>query len=233
MIKINLCPIDELDNPRWWLVDASVLALVVIGTVFSVKWYLSQIEIEIDQLRATLEDINASEQNLASDLQRYQSMEKDEGTLQSKLKALEKITVSKISKFRTLVVLEHLANLRPEGVWYQSLKIDDRSGSKFELKGQAFDNLLVAELIMSLKATASQDIELNNIRSLVYFDQVNLEQSIQAVEAPPSFPELVGFPEFSINGGFFDRSEGHKQTVDSDSSSNLDVSARGLIERPL
>lgn len=233
MIKINLCPVDEIESPHWWIVDASVLALIVVGAIFGVKFYLAQTQSEVESIRAKIEDIKASEQTLAADLQRYRNMEKDEVSLQSKLKSLQKITVSKISKFRTLVVLEHLANLRPEGVWYQSIKIYDDTSSKFELRGQAFDNLLVAELIMALKSTITQEYEDGNVRTNVYFDKVKLEQSAQLQQAPRGFPELIGFPEFTIHGEFFDRTENQKNADQNIASPPLSVTEDDFLDRKI
>ena len=105
MIKINLCPIDELQNPYWWIQDVVVAATVTVGAFVAVQYYLGQIQVEIEEVNVKIEEINANEQKLASDLRRYANMEKDEAELQIKLTALQQITVSKITKYKPLIVI--------------------------------------------------------------------------------------------------------------------------------
>lgn len=208
MIKINLCPIDELESPYWWIPDVAVAAVVATGAFFAVQWHLGQIQQEIDDTKAKVEEISANEQKLATDLRRYDNMEKDERELETKLAALQSITVSKIAKYKPLVVIEHLANLRPEGIWYQFFKVGDATGDTFELKGQGFDNLLVAELMTALKSTASQEADETDLRTLVYFDNVALDQTGTPQQAPKGFPELKSYPEFTIRGDYLERGKG-------------------------
>ena len=205
MIKINLCPIDELQNPYWWIQDVVVAATVTVGAFVAVQYYLGQIQVEIEEVNVKIEEINANEQKLASDLRRYANMEKDEAELQIKLTALQQITVSKITKYKPLIVIEHLANLKPEGVWYHYFKVGDANGDYIELKGQGFDNLLVAELMTALKSTASQQGDESDLRTLVYFDQVMLDQTRTPEVAPRGFPELKAFPEFVIRAEYLER----------------------------
>jgi Tfp pilus assembly protein PilN len=205
MIKINLCPIDELESPYWWVPDVAAVVVIATAAFFAVQWHLGQIQDEIDEVKASVDEITANEQKLAADLRRYDNMEKDERELETKLAALQSITVSKIGKYMPLIVVEHLANLRPEGIWYHYFKVDESTGKTFELKGQGFDNLLVAELMTALKSTASQEADDADLRTLVYFDNVLLDQTGTPQQAPAGFPELGVYPEFMIRGEFLER----------------------------
>lgn len=212
MIKINLCPIDELQSPYWWIPDVVVGAAVAVGALVAVQWHLGQIQLQIEETTAKTEEIRENEQKLASDLRRYANMEKDESELRNKLTALQQITVSKISKYKPLIAVEHLANLRPEGVWYHGFKVGDQDGDSFELKGQAFDNLLVAELLTSLNSTASQDPDESDLRTLIFFSRVELDQTAAPTSAPNGFPELQAYPEFVIRGEYIERSKEKPKT---------------------
>lgn len=208
MIKINLCPIDELESPYWWAPDVAAVVVIAAMAFFAVEWHLGQLQEEIDEVRASVEEISANEQKLTADLRRYDNMEKDERDLETKLSALQSITVSKIGKYMPLIVVEHLANLRPEGIWYHYFKVGDATGNNFEMKGQGFDNLLVAELMTALKSTASQEADEADLRTLVYFDNVILDQTGTPQQAPTGFPELGAFPEFMIRGEYIERGKG-------------------------
>ena len=91
-----------------------------------------------------------------------------------KLRALNAITDSRLAKYRPLIAIEHLQNLKPEAVWLMSLTVDD---AKIELEAMATDNVLVAEFITALKSTQFQDIDPADLRTQVYFSEVTLSGS--------------------------------------------------------
>jgi hypothetical protein len=74
------------------------------------------------------------------------------------------------------LVLEHLLNLRPDGVWFSNLTIPV-TGSSVTLQGFALDHVLVSEFAALLKATASQDVDAADLRTQVYFNDVQLQMA--------------------------------------------------------
>ena len=151
-------------------------------------------------------------QKLNPDLERFKGLDKDIQTLNIKLDALKNITVSKISKYKPVIVLEHLQNLKPDGVWFSHVAIGtslpplerDKEGANgnaipesldakgsapvdndsFEVVGQAFDNLLTAELMTAIRSTGSQELDEGDLRTQVFFADLALRRSRSPRRAP-------------------------------------------------
>ena len=100
-----------------------------------------------------------------------------------KLRALNAITDSRLAKYRPLIAIEHLQNLKPEAVWLTTLTVED---GKIELEAMATDNVLVAEFITALKSTQLQDIDPADLRTQVYFSDVTLSGTAVVVEKSQS-----------------------------------------------
>jgi hypothetical protein len=201
MLKINLVPIDELENPYWYVPDLAVFLIIALVSYFGVDTYLSSIQQEIDETQEKIASLNASTAQLAPDLERFKTLDNDVKTLQTKLQALQKITVSKLERFTPLIVLEHIQNLKPQGVWYTSFTTTNKVN--FNLKGMAFNNIMTAELMTSLRATAATEIDSTDLRTQVYFDDLDLVSAIlttsqtdadgqPTIGPPPSSFEIKG-----------------------------------------
>jgi Tfp pilus assembly protein PilN len=209
MIKINLCPIDELQNPYWAVPDAVVFTLIAIVSYFSVDLYFSAVQDQMNETQVKIESLSASTAQLEPDLARFKTLDQDVKALQTKLIALQRITVSKMEKFTPIIVLEHLQNLKPQGVWYTALTLKNGAIFEFSLKGMAFDNLMTAELLTSLRATASTDVDPSDLRSQVFFDGLSLIEAAISGTRPisPDPNELVSYPStFDIRGTIKERS---------------------------
>ena len=205
MIKINLCPIDELESQYWYVPDLAMALAIALVSFFGVQYYLGSIQDQIDQTTAQVQSLTENTNKLKPDLERFKNLSKNIGELNQKLTALKAITVSKIAKYEPVIVLEHFQNLKPEGVWLTSLKIGVTQADGFEMKGQALDNVLTAEFITAVRSTGSQELDQGDIRTAVYFDHLVLEGTQVALTAPPDFPELASYPEFTLKGTFQER----------------------------
>ncbi len=206
MIKINLCPIDELESQYWYVPDIAVAVVIAVVSFLGVQYYLGTIQERIDTANANVASLTDSYDKLAPDLAKFASLQTDVATLNTRLNALKAITVSKISKYKPVIVIEHFQNLKPDGVWFESLKIGVETPNSFEVKGQAFDNVLTAEFMTALRSTESGDSDDSDLRTQVFFNGLALEAT-----KPPEggvgegFPELVSYPEFLIKGKFQER----------------------------
>jgi Tfp pilus assembly protein PilN len=208
LIKINLCPEEELESPYWYVPTVAAAVTVAVVGFLGVQWYLSSIE---DQIQARQEHTATLEQGynkIAVELKRFETMEHDIATLNGKLAALRNISVTKLARYKTLIAIEHLQNVRPEGVWFEELRF---TGDEFALRGQAFDNLLTAELITSMRATQSQEVDRSDLRTQVYFNDLVLGSSVVrsrggggggAAAAPQ---DLSIYPEFTMKGRVIER----------------------------
>lgn len=203
MIKINLVPIEELENPYWFAPDIAVFLIIALGSYFGVDMYFNSIQQQIEDIQDKVTSLNASAAQLAPDLERFKSLDQDVKTLKNKLQALQKITVSKLERFTPLIVLEHIQNLKPQGVWYTEFTMKNANVTDFNLKGMAFNNVMTAELMTSLRATLSAEVDPTDLRTQVYFDNLDLiEAALTTPDAnngdtsgqlPPSSFDIKGF----------------------------------------
>lgn len=237
MIKIQLCPVDELESQFWWVPDVGTCALVFLLSFFSVQYYLGSLQDDIDASLAKKQSLVDSTKKLEPDLLRFKELKNNISELNSKLEALKSITISKVARYKPVIVLEHLQNLKPEGVWFKSLRLGffdvtgkvakaqatpktpatnpptkeppptpaDAPGETFEVKGQAFDSILTAELVTAMRATDTQEVDEADMRTQVFF--TNLEIGQVKVERGTSnkFSELDSFPDFVISGRLKER----------------------------
>lgn len=206
MIKIQLCPREELESQYWWAFDVGVGVAALLVAYMGVQYYLGTIQEQIDSVDEKTASLVESTKRLQPDLERFKMLDKDIKALNVKLDALKKITVSKISRYKPVIVVEHFQNLKPEGVWFKSFKVGV-AGNKdeFELRGQAFDNLLVAEMMTAMRATETQEKDDGDLRTQVRFADLMIEETqIGREGGGGAFAELAAYPEFRIKGRFAD-----------------------------
>lgn len=206
MIKIQLCPPEELENPLWFVPDVLVAVVVIVAAYMGAQWYLGTIQEQVDVVEASTASLRESTAKLKPDLVRFDSLKVDIATLNARLSALRSITTSKFVRFKPLIVFEHFQNLRPEGVWFKSLKVGVSGADKFELSGQAFDNLLVAEFLTAVRSTDTQEKDDGDMRTQVGFADLELvETRLSDAAGRGALAELAGYPHFSILGRFIER----------------------------
>jgi len=182
VIRINLAPKEELESQLWFLPEL-ILMLIVGFVVFTVvALEMSDIKDNIATVTATRNDLNERAKQILPKLERFKTLGKDKESLMVKLRALQMITDSKLAKYRPLIAIEHLQNLKPESVWLSSLTLVEEN--KIEFDAFATDNILVAEFISALKSTQFQDADPSDLRTQIYFSQVVLSGT-SAVEAAP------------------------------------------------
>ncbi|WP_141731590.1 PilN domain-containing protein [Oligoflexus tunisiensis] len=126
MIKINLTPVEELENPYWWIPDLSVLLVILLLSLGGVYIYVSSVEAEIAALEADKNRMAAETQALASEVERYNSLNQKIELLESKKFSLKRITESKLVRFLPIILLENIQNLKPSGVWLTALAFIDK-----------------------------------------------------------------------------------------------------------
>jgi len=202
MIKINLCPREEMENPHWWVVDAIVVVTLAFGGIFALQQYESSYQEKIEEATRQKESFDTSFAELKPDLDRAEELRKDNKNLTDLLTALQAITTSKIEKFKPVIVLEHMQTLKPEGVWYKTMEID--TANKITLTGQAFDNILIAEFAMALRATQNQDPDASDLRTQVQFSDLKLNSVSTSGKIDPNpapgtgVPAMTGYPTFNV-----------------------------------
>lgn len=171
MIRVNLAPREELDSQFWFMPDVLLLLVVFLVANAVVEGQLTGLQDEVAQTMASRDDYNERAQKIQPELEKFKNLGKDKENLLVKLRALQAITGSRIAKFKPLIAIEHLQNLKPDGVWLQSLSVED---TQVGLDALALDNILVAEFITALKSTQFQDIDPSDLRTQVFFSNVTL-----------------------------------------------------------
>jgi len=222
VILINLAPPDELESPYWWAPDLLAFLLVLALGVAAVEGYLSYTFAEVSRLndeRSNLENLMTS---IQPDLEQHKHLLQDIATLDAKRTALARITESKLVRYLPIILVEHIQNLKPEGLWLTRLsfvplhspeggpnqgasapltpppaaappadgapraaEVPTKSPSQdandtIQLEGYAFDNILVAEFIMALKSTRDQEVDPSDVRTQLYFEDIQLDFTVAA-----------------------------------------------------
>jgi len=179
VIKIQLCPQEYLENKYWYVADIVAAALVVFAMGYFGDEYLAAIQSRIDEVSEQSSKQEEELKQLNPKVERFKNLDKDIAALTTKLRAIEAITKSKIARYRVLIVLEHLQNLKPDGVWFESLNVDE--AGPIIMAARALDNILIAEFMASLSSTVSQEVDSADLRTLVYFPKVRLMQANTAM----------------------------------------------------
>lgn len=214
MIRINLAPADELENPYWFVPDVAVFVVFGLASFLIVRSYLDSIREEIDLVREQTASYQENTAKLKPELARFDTLEKEIADLNNRIAALNRITVSKIERYKPVIVLEHLQSLRPEGLWYLEIKFDTGANS-LEIRGGAFDNLIVAEFLSGLLSTKGQNVDPLDLRTQVYFD--NLDLDFSNIGGNPSYVAFYQqFPSFTL------RVQYHEKQENKDAPANAD-----------
>ena len=179
MIRVNLAPKEELESQVWFIPDLVVFLFVAFVVFSFVESAMTGVKDNIAKVALDRDDLNEKTKAIMPTLERFKTLGKDKESLMVKLRALQMITDSKLAKYRPLIAIEHLQNLKPDSVWLLGLKVED---NKIEFEAMASDNILVAEFITALKSTQFQDIDPSDLRTQVYFSQVTLSGT-NAVES--------------------------------------------------
>lgn len=208
MIKINLTPVEELENPNWWLFDAAVALVVVVVGFLATNYYLDQINSQIDQVNESIMNLDGDISAVRPQADKYESLTQQVDSLESKKYALQKITESKLVRFLPVILLENLQILKPEGLWFTELKLVDPNSQnqangngvnnvnslqgntgqqsinnsqarnvKIEIKGQSLSNVIIAEFMTAIKSTQNQAFDKSDIRTQIFFSDVELSFS--------------------------------------------------------
>jgi len=196
VIKINLTPDEELENPLWWVPDVLLAVTVALCGFFAGQYYLSDSKNELQRLNKEIVSLEEGAKAMVEDVKKYDELEKDHNALKSKLESLAKLTASEVVRYKPLILLEHLQNLSPVGLWFRTISFMKKDAAatpaaapaagaaaaapadeEITISGFAFDNILVAEFLAALRATQTQDVDPKDLRTHVYFSTVKLVDS--------------------------------------------------------
>lgn len=199
MILLNLTPLEELDNPFWYIPEVVILSLVLLGGCTVSDKLIGSYEMEVAQLSAQTAEAQSNHAKIKPELAKFNSLNDDINKLKKTTESLRVITASKLEKYKPVVLLEHLHNLKPEGMWFD--QIEEKTEEKtIVVRGNSFDPILVSEFISALNATSAQSSVFSDIRTQVVFDKTDLKFVRLRVQsdAKLDFPELEGSVVFEL-----------------------------------
>ena len=130
MIKINLAPAEELASPFWWAPDAIVFSSVFGIAMLTSFLILSNITGQIDTVNAEKSKLDQENESLKGDVDRYASISKEIAELQRIKESYSRITETKLARYLPIIILEHLQNLKPQGVWFTKVEFLADEGLK-------------------------------------------------------------------------------------------------------
>ena len=213
MLNINLAPIEEIEERLWFIADLVVVFLTYTVLSFCVDLLISNLKHDIAINKAEVASNQQQVRAMKKDIDRYDLLIVDVNRLEEKIKTIEQITVSKIKRFKTLILLEKLNNYKPDGLWFSYLEESD-TDSKVQIAGGALDSLLVAKYIKNLKEDKLKSS--SGIVNSIYFDKIYLGDissdnsiygssggagslSVKAKKSYSYFTDIKGFPIFSLD----------------------------------
>ncbi len=238
MIRINLAPIEEIDNQYWWIPDAAIFALVLALSVTGVKYYLGMTKDEIERLTQEQATMADNLQAMQAESERHRELTNRVKEMEQLRASVSRITESKLARYLPIILLEHIQNLKPEGVWLTGIRFKTSGGDQpmvdqngkpvpqkpgpveIEITGQAYDNVILAEFMTLLKATRNQDFDAADLRTQAFFDAIGLYFSDVASQ---SDTEKMGsaFVNFKLGVTYQERAE----------SKAVDMQVSQILER--
>ena len=126
MISINLTPAEELEDNQWWIPDLLILLLVFGLSYGGVYYYSAMNKDELIVKEVEKQRITAEKIVLEADVKKFDSLNRKIEDLSSKKTALLRITESKLTRFLPIILLENIQNLKPDGIWLESLAFVDK-----------------------------------------------------------------------------------------------------------
>lgn len=231
LIKINLAPIEELENRYWWVPDAIVLAVTTALALSFVDYSISDIENEIAAAETSAQNYRNQYQDVRAQIQSYETAKKREVELTTVYQSLTKITESQLTKFIPVILLEHIQNLKPEGVWLREVRFrqkgltedqnanaqgqqaqnnqfqnQDPPRNEIVLQGRALDNVILAEFVTQLKSTQLQEADPTDLRTQAFFNMIGIGVASRITEQPLSQNEPgLSVMEFELVVSFDER----------------------------
>lgn len=204
-VKINLAPLEELENPNWWIPDVATLLVVFCLAYFGLEYHFSILRDEIATNDTKTAQIQTQRKTLKKKLKDAAAKQQKIAELEAMYGAISRITESKMRRYLPIIIVEHIQNLMPEGVWLSQLTLGDGEGgpkqsqqnrnagrprtagqnsasdtalTKFKdeitVEGFALDNILLAEFMTQIKATAAGEFDETDIRTQIFFREANL-----------------------------------------------------------
>ncbi len=188
---------DFSSSARKPIIDFLLMLFLALLAYVAPEFIIQQIRDKKELSEKEILKISEELKIVDQDVKAHSMMTQEIQDIESNIGKVAGVGHAKVNRHRPVIVLEHLQNLRPEGVWFWQLDIDDVK-SQVKILGQSYDHLLIAEYMSSLMSTMKQNIDPQDLRTQVFFKRAStIDTKIQ--ETPRNgFSDLVGYPEFNL-----------------------------------
>lgn len=205
MIRIQLAPYSELEDKQWWVPDVALLVVAGFFSSFFFQSYVDRLKSDIVDIETQTTELTSNIKLIEPELKAFQSLQSQIDSLKAKISALSSITVSKISKYKSVLLLEQLQILKPEGVWFETMK-EESMGKSIQITGFAFDPILVGQFMSDMGATKLQQADPTDMRSLLFYENINLK-TITSERSGSVLDEVqpLGFAKFDLTLRYSER----------------------------
>lgn len=181
MLKINLVPFEELDNKRWFVPDLLVVLILAAGAGISLLAYEQSFEDKIASAQEEISTLVSSQKKLETTIKQFASLQGENEALREQLASLEHITTAKVPRYRPVMLMEMLQNLKPQGLWFKAVEEQTANG-QVTIRGESYDKLLVAHFISALHTSRNPNTSVKGVGKGLYFSKVHLKQMQDAGE---------------------------------------------------
>jgi competence CoiA-like predicted nuclease len=203
MIKIQLAPADEVDSGPWALPDGIVMALIGAIAYFGVTYYLDSIREETAKTTAQAEQWKLDYKKQEPRIQQFQTLNSDVDMLNRRIEAIKKISVSKISRFFSVLFLDNMQTVRPEGLWFSKFTLSD--DGKFQVIGGTTDNLLLAEFMLTMRESMNVTTVNTDLRTQVGYSNIQLIKSNLSRTSDSVFKDVTNYIQYELRGTFAEK----------------------------
>lgn len=123
MININLTPPEELENPLWMVPDILLAVLVCVIGYFSVGLYLDVERKAIDVILAEQQQIQSESAKFTPFVEQLKRLDSQLQDVNKQLSVMKGVSGELVEKYAPVIAIEHVQNLKPQGVWFTSFSI--------------------------------------------------------------------------------------------------------------
>lgn len=177
-VNINLTPYEEYENKYWFAVEI----VCVVLAIFLVNTAAGQVAAKYQSQIAELQERESKQKQNIEDIKELDSeaseLVEENKELKDKRDGMSRVSLVGIEHVEAVMLLEFMHSLKPDGMWYKSLKIES-SSKQVNVSGHVHDISIVAEFVRTLESTKQERNQNKDIRSRIYFEEISLGEMKQ------------------------------------------------------
>ena len=190
MIQINLLPVRAERRKEFIRKQLSIAALTLLFTVAVMGLFFYRIQSQYKQTESTLQRTNKQIKQLEPIIKKIEQYKAQKEEISKKIAVIIDLDRYRLAP---VVILSDLNRLRPEKLWFSSLK---ENGQHLTISGVAIDNETIVSFLNNLKQSAPlKNADLTLLRSQTLQKLKLKEFTIDCPLDLSSLPKLLKAPE--------------------------------------